>query len=198
MGQQSMESLLVEEAVAPPIQCDNGFGKHCTRKFGWLIYKVLLPPLRIKLCLMKQFVKKALYMKPRYPLAGKLCGPQSQCPHCSDGKHFLYLQRIFLWFLGSPACSLVAVLAELSWLSMLLQLLREQGDPNYKMTVENMVSKLQKLDRNVSLNMAFLHSRLVSLPKIWIVSVMYEGKDFTKTQREWRSSVREGEMLMWQ
>ena len=152
----------------------------------------MVPPLHIKLGLMKQFVKALnknggcfKYLCRFFPglsleklKAGIFDSPQIR-KLISDPKFTKNMTDV-----QHSAWS--------SFVSLVKNFLGNHKALNYVELVENMLTKYQEMGANMSIKVHFLHSHLDRFPKTWVIFRKSKVKDFTRTQKLWRRDIKMG------
>lgn len=152
--------------------------------------KILLPPLHIKLRLMKQFVKALpkegdcfKYLCQQFPslseaklTEGVLVGPDIQ-KLLRDGNFIMKMNEK----------------EKAAWLSFKLvtSFLRNKKDPNYKSIVAYMLENFKQLGCNRSLKVHFLHSYLDYFPKNLGAVSKKQGERFHQDIKEIEKDIKE-------
>jgi hypothetical protein len=157
--------------------------------------KILLPPLHIKLGIIKQFVKAL-------PKTGNcfkcLC---NKSPHLSEAK---LKEDVFvgpdirkLMFNENFLLMMTEVERE-AWISfkrVVTKFLGNNKDPDYVTIVANMLEKFKVLGCLMSLKIHFLNLHLDFFPKILVQLVRSKENISTKTLRKWKEDTRVSGML---
>lgn len=153
--------------------------------------KVLLPPLHIKLGLMKNFVKALpkegdgfKYLVNKFPavsdaklLAGVFVGPQIR-------------------ELLKDACFKAALnpQEEEAWESfreVVTGFLGNTKADNYKDRVQRLLKGFEKIGARMSIKMHFLHAHLEYFPQNLEITVRNKVKYFTRTFQKWNTGIKE-------
>jgi hypothetical protein len=151
--------------------------------------KILLPPLHIKLGLMKQFVRALpqegpcfKYLSMKFPSitqdklkAGIFVGPQIHKLMDKDFEKTMNARENE---------------ARTTFRSVTENLLGNNKDPNYKNIVETTLENFNKLGCNMSVKVHFLHSHIEYFPENLGCLVKSRVKDFTRILRRWRRGIR--------
>ena len=155
--------------------------------------KVLLPPLHIKLGLMKNFVKALhkngaafQHLSTVFPglSAAKLkegifVGPQiREVLKDTDFEEILNLKELRAWEAFKSVCS--------GFLGNTLV-------PDYQACIEKLLKSYEDIGCRMSLKIHFLHSHLNFFPQ-WVMSM---EKDSTKTLRRWRTTIKTNGTPAW-